>query len=391
MTSVLSVIFGMRLQRRLYQMGESLRFRQWLSDGQVHDRREREHDDGGHLNGAETASYPLQSSIHAVRVLQLPVELLTISAVTFVVGLILYTALMWKQHSDPGGLDYRNIMICLLLVFAALVSYYELNMGMKSIEDSTIHLLFRKKKQRRKPWPKPGGGDDAVRDEKDLQVRLRALRQSRRPWIYRDNELEDGPWVRELERISQAQEILITQMGTVTDMLGKIIQQLPSQGNPETGAPEPSRQTQRATTEKGHEPEGTPGPSRHHRDEHQEEKDLISKLLRLAKAGDEKGVLSLLDDESTTIRVSVNAVGEGGRTALMEAAATGDIGFVSSLLQRHADPLKQDKEGKTAENLAKGNNHVDVANLLARKASKLSAGSKLPAKAVEDVEQATDP
>jgi hypothetical protein len=374
MTSVLSVIFGMRLQRRLYQMGESLRFRQWLSDGQVHDRDEREHD-------------ALQSSIHAVRVLQLPVELLTISAVTFVVGLILYTALMWKQHSDPGGLDYRNIMICLLLVFAALVSYYELNMGMKSIEDSTIHLLFRKKKQRRKPWPKPGGGDNAVRDEeKDLQVRLRDLRQSRRPWIYRDNELEDDPWVRELERISQAQEILITQMGTVTDMLGKIIQQLPSQGNPEPGAPEASRQKQRATTGK----EGTPRPFRHHRDEHQEEKDLISKLLRLAKAGDEKGVLFLLDDESTTLRVSVNDVGKGGRTALMEAAATGDIGFVSSLLQRHAYPLTEDADGKTAENLAKDNNHVDVANLLARKASELSAGSKLPVKVVEDVEQVTD-
>lgn len=356
MTSVLSVIFGMRLQRRLYQLGDLLRFRQWLSDGEVYGSREREQGDESNLNSAEATSYPLQSSIHAVRVLQLPVELLTISAITFVVGLILYTALMWKQSSDPGSLDYRNIMICLLLVLVALVSYYERNTGMKSIEDKAMHLLFLEKKDKQKEgeacqvpvivslrrrvkaWPIPLENDDVLRDEeKALQERLRALCQSRRPWIYHDNELERDRRIKELERISRTQEMLISRIDDVTNKVVRIIQQLPLQGTPETETPH------------------TQGPS---------EADHASELIRLAKARDEKSVLYLIDDESTP--VDVNTVGDGGRTALMEAAAAGDMGFVDSLLRRHANPLIKDRKGKTAEDLARDNDHLNIVNRLAQ-------------------------
>lgn len=140
-TSVLAVVFGTRLQRRLYLIGGPRDLRLWLGNGVTRkpiNGPDAANPEIGGGDGNGDWQDRLESSIHAIRILQLPVELFAVSWITFIVALILYTALMWRQHSNPGGDDYRNIMICLLLVLFMLVGYYEFARAMKDIEERNV-------------------------------------------------------------------------------------------------------------------------------------------------------------------------------------------------------------------------------------------------------------
>jgi hypothetical protein len=65
----------------------------------------------------------------------------------------------------------------------------------------------------------------------------------------------------------------------------------------------------------------------------------------------------------------INEGFEGGRTALIEAAARGRLDLVRILLQAGAEPTITDDEKESAILKAAANGHVDVVHLLAPQAS----------------------
>ncbi|MBL8951699.1 MAG: ankyrin repeat domain-containing protein [Myxococcaceae bacterium] len=71
---------------------------------------------------------------------------------------------------------------------------------------------------------------------------------------------------------------------------------------------------------------------------------------------------------ATTV-VDVNEAFEGGRTALIEAAADGELELVKILLGAGAEPSWKDDEHETALLKAAANGHTDVVHVLAPMAS----------------------
>lgn len=322
-TSVLSVVFATRTQRRLYLIGDLIDLRRWFSTGESH-------------NGDT-----LCSSVHAIRILQLPAELLTVSWVTFVVGLVLYTALMWQQRSDPGGVDYRNIMICLLSALFMLVGYYELVRAMKDVEQGRSSKLVSSSRH---------DGDNSACPS--LYERPRTAHRLHHPCCHSRDEFQrisavleesatnlegmkkfTNQMLEELRQITKSNEAYITQMSKITDLLGDIL---------------PKTAQQRST---GKEPEQADPSSPSSMDQRS---GGIQEIVKLARTGDEKGIEKILGRR----RSLVNMAGDGGRTVLMEAAANGHVDLVKHLLHNGADPDAKDNQGKSARQLAKDDNTV---------------------------------
>jgi ankyrin repeat protein len=78
-----------------------------------------------------------------------------------------------------------------------------------------------------------------------------------------------------------------------------------------------------------------------------------------ASKGDDKTLKELLDKKTP-----VNVFDQGGHSALTEAAWNGHAGTVKLLLDRGADPSLKKPDGAIALDLAKGQKHQDVADLL---------------------------
>jgi ankyrin repeat protein len=78
-----------------------------------------------------------------------------------------------------------------------------------------------------------------------------------------------------------------------------------------------------------------------------------------ASKGDDKSLKELLDKKTP-----VNVFNQSGHSALTEAAWNGHAGTVKLLLSRGADPDLKKPDGVTALELARGQKHQDVADLL---------------------------
>jgi ankyrin repeat protein len=85
----------------------------------------------------------------------------------------------------------------------------------------------------------------------------------------------------------------------------------------------------------------------------------ISSLIEAASKGDTKTVKMLLDKG-----ISPNAKDAGGRTALTEAAWNGQTETVKLLLERGADPNIKKSDGASPADLAKGQNHKEIEEIL---------------------------
>ena len=92
--------------------------------------------------------------------------------------------------------------------------------------------------------------------------------------------------------------------------------------------------------------------------------DQIHKTALLyAAAGGRVEAMDVLLDTG----IDVNARYRHDLTALMWAAGYGKEGAVKRLLERGADPGLRDDRGKTAADIARGNQHDETAKLLEKK------------------------
>ena len=83
-------------------------------------------------------------------------------------------------------------------------------------------------------------------------------------------------------------------------------------------------------------------------------------LFEAVQAADAKALETL----AASVR-DINEAFEGGRTALIEAAAQGEVELVKILLDAGADPSLKDGEHETAMLKAAANAHTDVVHVLA--------------------------
>jgi ankyrin repeat protein len=85
----------------------------------------------------------------------------------------------------------------------------------------------------------------------------------------------------------------------------------------------------------------------------------ISSLIEAASTGDAKTVKAILDKG-----ISPNAKDQGGRTALTEAAWNGKTEVVKLLLERGANPHIKKPDGASPADLARGQGHKDIEDML---------------------------
>lgn len=85
----------------------------------------------------------------------------------------------------------------------------------------------------------------------------------------------------------------------------------------------------------------------------------VSALVDAASKGDNKTVKELIDKG-----IPVNALDQYGHTALTEAAWNGRIETVKLLLEKGADPNIKKSDGSTPVQLAMGQKHQDIVDLL---------------------------
>jgi uncharacterized protein len=90
--------------------------------------------------------------------------------------------------------------------------------------------------------------------------------------------------------------------------------------------------------------------------------DQVNQLLVAAGKGDNAAVKQLLEQGAI-----VNARGESGRTALMEAAYGGHTEIIKMLLDKGADVTSKKDDGATALSLAQGPKKNEIAELLKQK------------------------
>ncbi|KAI1478252.1 hypothetical protein F4774DRAFT_386384 [Daldinia eschscholtzii] len=385
-TSVLSVVFGSRLQRRLYTIGSPLDLRLWLSDGNVsweayqnahwpNGARGANFDTTGNPAQAEGAEEhegpdtgnhddvydPLESSIHAIRILQLPVELFAISCITFVVALILYTILMWRQSPGPNVNDYRNIMICLLLVVFILVGYYELIRSMKDAEGARLKDLttLGKFKPRSRHWG-PRGGHNGHIDPDRFSEGLRRSQNSRHPLHPVVDRLTEGTLLNILHSIDEiaSSRLVRDPEGLIVEVVSHTVERLRAEDIEARKGVAKETYTTVPLQSKPERPQDLDSSKSRHSGY-----DAVQEVLNLAKIG-AHSPREIIVTRPVRLEKLINKADEDGQTALMRVAQQGDMAQVLWLLGHGADTTVKDKKGQTAYRLAKRWGHDDIAAVI---------------------------
>ncbi|KAK6952489.1 hypothetical protein Daesc_007028 [Daldinia eschscholtzii] len=385
-TSVLSVVFGSRLQRRLYLIGSPLDLRLWLSDGDVSwEAYQNAHwpsgargagfgntgnltqaEGVGENEGPDTGNHDdvydiLESSIHAIRILQLPVEIFAISCITFVVALILYTILMWRQNPGPNVNDYRNIMICLLLVVFILVGYYELVRSMKDAEGARVKDLTTLGKFKPRPRDRgPGGGRHGHIDPDHFSERLRRSQNSRHPLHPVADRLTEGTLLNILHSIDKIASSRLVQdpEGLIVEVVGHTVERLRAEDIEARKGLAKETYTTVPLHSKPERPQDlSSGKSRH------SGYDAVQEVLNLARIG-AHSPREIIITRPLHLEKLINKTDEDGQTALMRVAQQGDMAQVLWLLGHGADATVKDKKGQTAYRLARRWGHDDIAAVI---------------------------
>ncbi|KAI1463680.1 uncharacterized protein F4812DRAFT_453419 [Daldinia caldariorum] len=388
-TSVLSVVFGSRLQRRLYMIGSPLDLRLWLSNGEVYwEARQDPHwhngvegpnldntenlpqaEEAGTHNGPGPENYddndgidePLESSIHAIRILQLPVELFAISCITFVVALILYTTLMWRQNPGPNVNDYRNIMICLLLVVLILVGYYELIRSMKDVEGARVKDFTTLGKFT--PRPKLRGPRDGTYNDVDAARffgRLRKSQDLRRLLHPVADRSTEGTFLSILDGIDKIAKSRLIQHpeSFITEIVDRTAERVRMENlEARTGAARRSYTAVPLQNKSKHPQDLDTSKARH------SGYDAVQEVLNLARIG-VNSPREIIVRRPIRLEKLINKTDEDGQTALMRVAEQGDMEQVLWLLDHGADATLKDRKGETAYQLARRWGHDDIAAVI---------------------------
>jgi ankyrin repeat protein len=112
----------------------------------------------------------------------------------------------------------------------------------------------------------------------------------------------------------------------------------------------------------------------------------ITSLIEAAGSGDTKTVKTLLEKG-----ISPNAKDAGGRTALTEAAWNGRTETIKLLLEKGADPNIKKSDGASPAELAKGQGHKEIEEMLNKAASGVKPSPEANASTPGNVNQSSQP
>lgn len=113
---IVSVVCSTSLQQEVGRLNNPLDIRLWLSRGKVELER--------HPYDPPYRLLPLESSISALKISEIPGTLLRLAVILFLVGFGLYLLFSWLNNIGGSGTDQRNIFIVFILVIGVFCSYY---------------------------------------------------------------------------------------------------------------------------------------------------------------------------------------------------------------------------------------------------------------------------
>jgi hypothetical protein len=110
---ILSVTSATSLNRQVGRLNSALEVRLWLSRGKPRVK-----------NCEPYSLMPLESSISALKISEIPNLLLDLAVVLFLVGFGLYLLFSWLNHVEQSGLAYRNVFIVFVITVGVSCVYY---------------------------------------------------------------------------------------------------------------------------------------------------------------------------------------------------------------------------------------------------------------------------
>lgn len=110
---ILSVTSATSLNQQVGRLNSALDIRLWLSRGK------------GRMKHCEPYSLmPLESSISALKISEIPNLLLNLAVVLFLIGFGLYLLFSWLNHIEQSGIAYRNVFIVFVIAVVVSCLYY---------------------------------------------------------------------------------------------------------------------------------------------------------------------------------------------------------------------------------------------------------------------------
>jgi len=113
---IVSVVCSTSLQQEVGRLNNPLDIRLWLSRGKV-DLEKRPYDPPYRL-------LPLESSISALKVSEIPGTLLRLAVMLFLAGFGIYLLFSWLDRPEASGSQNRNIFIVFVIVIGVFCIYY---------------------------------------------------------------------------------------------------------------------------------------------------------------------------------------------------------------------------------------------------------------------------
>ena len=113
---IISVVCSTSLQQEIGRLGNPLDVRMWLSSGKVDLER--------HPYDPPYRLLPLESSISALKISEIPGALLRLAVLLFLAGFGLYLLFSWLDKVEGDSADQRNVFIAFVLVIGSFCMYY---------------------------------------------------------------------------------------------------------------------------------------------------------------------------------------------------------------------------------------------------------------------------
>jgi hypothetical protein len=113
---IVSVVCSTSLQQEVGRLNNALDIRLWLSRGKVELEK--------HSYDPPYRLLPLESSISALKISEIPGTLLRLAVILFLAGFGLYLLFSWLSGVEASGNDHRNIFIVFVVVIGLFCCYY---------------------------------------------------------------------------------------------------------------------------------------------------------------------------------------------------------------------------------------------------------------------------
>jgi hypothetical protein len=110
---ILSVTSATSLNRKVGRLNSALEVRLWFSRGKKTVK-----------NCEPYSLMPLESSISALKISEIPNLLLELAALLFITGFGLYFLFSWLNHVEQSGVAYRNVFIVFVITVGVSCAYY---------------------------------------------------------------------------------------------------------------------------------------------------------------------------------------------------------------------------------------------------------------------------